>query len=315
MSQTSARYIKTEYREKEDFRQGKFRVDSALDGNSYFLSDCENNLFKGIRRNATEYFSDNKIAWWKYGKNSSDEPTDHMVSSQIQCLNFLYALRNDDAAVLQLAQLFDSDIDAVLPVPGDKQPGYLSFEFVYDNKPLLNEDDAGAQRGAFCTSVDVFLIAMRKEQKLLIPIEWKYTESYLEPENRALEKGKGRTRQKRYNQLISDSKQLKTPTGLVHSLFYYEPYYELMRQTLLVEKMVEKKVADDFLHILVAPTENDALLKSSYACEQQDLVEVWKGQLLKSEKFQRIDSSQILDLLGQMPDYSALYYYLKLRYC
>ncbi|MGQ7868671.1 PGN_0703 family putative restriction endonuclease [Sunxiuqinia sp. sy24] len=315
MSQASARYIKTEYRQEEDYRQEKFRVGSALDGNSYFLSDRENNLFKSIRRDAIEYFSDNNIAWWKYGKNSSEYPTDHMVSSQIQCLNFLYALRNDEAAVLQLAQLFDGDIDAVLQVQGDKQPGYLSFEFVQENKALLNEDNDGVQRGAFCTSVDVFLIAKRKGQKLLVPIEWKYTESYLEPTNKALEKGKGRTRQKRYNQLISDSKQLKTPPDFEQSLFYYEPYYELMRQTLLVEKIVEKELADDFLHILVAPTANDDFLKNSYACELQGLGETWKSQLENPEKFMRIDSNQILDLLGQMPDYSALYNYLKLRYC
>ncbi|MFD0836022.1 hypothetical protein ACFQ0I_09620 [Mariniflexile aquimaris] len=277
----------------------------------FVLKDGENNLFAGVKPAVLDYFKNNEIAWW-----GDDEkfPSGHMLSSQIQCLNFLFAIRKDEEAVLKLAQLFNEEIGAVFPVAGDKEPTYLAFEFVFDNKALLKEDDEGAKRGAFCTSVDAFLIAAKNGRKLLIPIEWKYTESYLAPQNKALESRKGKTRQARYNQLIYESNQLKTPVDLEQSIYYFEPYYELMRQTLLVEQMVGKGVADDFLHILVAPEANTDFLQKSYSFEEHGLIKTWENHLEKPEKFIRVDSRQILNLLEQMPNYLALSKYLKLRY-
>ncbi len=287
---------------------GRFdKYDSLI----FVLQDGKNNLWSKIKPFVFDYFKVNEIAWWG---DDAQVPSGHMLSSQIQCLNFLFTLRNDQKAVLKLAQLFDEEIDMVWLVPGDIEFTYLAFEFVYENRILLNEDDDGAQRGAYCTSVDVFLLANRKGKKLLVPIEWKFTENYLEPKNKALEAGKGPTRQERYNYLIRESKQLKTPHDVAHSLYYYEPYYELMRQTLLVEQMIIKGVADDFLHILVAPDANVDLLRNSNLCEQQDLVETWKNQLEKPEKFKHVDTSQILGLIASLPNYSGLYNYLKLRY-
>lgn len=278
---------------------------------TFVLQDGENNLFSNIRSNVVDYFNENHIAWW--GDNQL-YPTGHLLSSQIQCLNYLFMLRNDQEAVLQLARLFDREIDAVYQIPSDKQPTYLAFEFTYKNDALLNENDRGAQRGAYCTSVDAFLVAARKGKKLLMPIEWKYTENYLEYENKALEGNTGQIRQSRYNHLILESKQLKSPSDLANSLYYFEPYYELMRQTLLVEQMVKSGVADDYLHILVLPQANSELLQKSYVCGDQNLVETWKNQLKNPEKFKMIDSAQIIEWLEQMPGYSALGRYLKLRY-
>lgn len=278
---------------------------------SFVLFNGINNLYPKIQSNVISYFEDHNIAWW--GDNLQ-VPSGHMLSSQIQCLNFLFTLRNDQNAVLKLAQLFDKNFDAVWHIPGDNEPAYLSFEFVYDNQNLLNEVDKGAQRGAFCTSVDVFMIATRKGEKVLLPIEWKFTETYLNPENKAMEEEKGKTRQARYNHLIQQSNQLKTPPDMAQSLYYYEPYYELMRQTLLVEQMVSKGLANDYLHILIAPKANTDLFQNSYLCDPQDLVESWKNQLENPNKFQQIDNFEILELIARLPDYSELSNYLELRY-
>lgn len=249
---------KLRYKHPEIFNQdkggGRFDEYESL---SFVLLDGLNNLYSKIHSHVIHYFEDNEIAWWG---DDSKVPTGHMLSSQIQCLNFLFAIRCDKYAVLQLAQLFDPEIDDIQPSIGDKDSGYIAFEFIYENAKLLNEDDRNAKRGKFCTSIDALIIAQRNGEKILVPIEWKYTECYLKDENKALEPEKGETRQSRYNQLISYSTQLKTLLLLENSIYYYEPFYELMRQTLLVERMVKFGIADDFLHILVVPSENKDLL-------------------------------------------------------
>ena len=195
------------------------------------LKDGKNNLYREIQNHACTYFKDNDISWWG---DDDEYPSGHLLSSQIQCLNYLFALRKDPDAVLELVQLFDSDIDDVLLTINDHDEGYLAFEFTYENEELLNENDFGAKRGRKCTSVDVFIIAKRKEQKILIPIEWKYTEKYTDGENKALEFSKGITRQNRYNRLIEKSKQLIDYENEEQSIYYYEPFYEFMRQRLQI---------------------------------------------------------------------------------
>ncbi|GET34465.1 hypothetical protein PbJCM13498_33280 [Prolixibacter bellariivorans] len=305
-------YYKGGFQMEEEIKQAAFRFNSKIKGYDYFLNKGEQNLHESIREQMVQYFQKNKIAWWTFN-HSKHKPTTHLVSSQIQCLNFLFVIRKDKNAVLRLAQLFDSEIDEVYPAISDKDPGYIAFEFTYENGKLLNESDAGARRGEYCTSVDAFIIARRHGKKVLIPIEWKYTEHYLKGENKALELSKGETRQKRYNGLITSSRQLRTLPDLAKSVYYYEPFYELMRQTLLVERMVDKGVGDDFLHILIVSVRNrDLLGKNSVLADA--LPTRWTKCLSDSAKFKIVDSMLILELLENEPFYSELVGYLKLRY-
>ena len=157
--------------------------------------------------------------------------------------------------------MFDERIDRVYPFPsGD----FIEFEFTYHNERILGENDKGAKRGVMCTSIDAFIIAGREDKKILVPIEWKYTEQYLMGANKALELHGGTKRQSRYNELIKHSWQLKDYTDMVHSCYYYEPFYELMRQTLLVEGMVK-----------------------------EDFETIWKSNLKHPEKFKIVDSRKI----------------------
>lgn len=277
----------------------------------FVLLSGENNFFKEIAQEARVYFKENDISWWGDNKTL---PSGHLLSSQIQCLNFLFALRKDKEAILKIVQLFDAAIDDILPTMLDKDAGYIAFEFICDNANLLGEDDAGAKRGEFCTSIDAFIIGLKNGKKILIPIEWKFTEAYLESENKALEPKKGKVRQSRYNHLIGKSTQLKTPVDFEDSIYYYEPFYELMRQTLLVEQMVAQGIADDYVHAIVIPPENKELLENSYTISQSNLESSWRNCLSNQSKFQIIDSMQILQIIEKLPSYSKLGEYLKLRY-
>jgi hypothetical protein len=114
----------------------------------------------------------------------------------------------------------------------------------------------------------------------LVPIEWKYTEHYGN-DNKAADgvaadpiNGKGAVRQRRYTQLIQESEQLKATDIAV---YYFEPFYQLMRQTLLAEQIVrhrneETLRADGFLHLHVIPSGNVALRRGCTGV----VVSIWK---------------------------------------
>ena len=305
-------HYKGGFQMEEELKQSYFRNSRRLNGCKYILRSGSENFYEFIYCKVKKYFKENNIAWWEYGGNSENEPTNHMVSSQVQCLNFLFALRNDKDAVLKIAQLFDSEINDVLPTIDDIDNGFIAFEFVYDNANILGENNT--ERGKYCTSIDVFIIGMRKDRKVLIPIEWKYTENYLDAKNKAQNNSKGKTRQSRYNHLIENSKQLKVLSNLPNSVYYFEPFYQLMRQTLLVEQMVLKGIADDFLHIIVIPFENEDFLSNNYSFTSDNFETTWRKSLYNQSKFKIIDSKRILKLIESLESYSEVAEYLTSRY-
>ena len=217
------------------------------------LKDGSKNLFSSICDDATNYFKFHKISWWHLAAEPSTAPTGNVLSSQIHCLNHLFGIRNNEEAIKAI--LFNATgikFDTILTALDND--GLIAFEFTYKNKELLGEDDAGAQRGAFCTSIDAMIRAQKDEKISLIPIEWKYTEPPIDKDKTCSK------RLQRYQHLIEESEQLIVPTGGVpHSIYMKEPQYELMRQTLLVEQMIRLGLADNFIHINVIPSKNEDL--------------------------------------------------------
>lgn len=260
--------------------------------------DKNKNLFHKIRQEAIDYFIEYKISWWQY-ENKPDSPTGHLVSSQIHCLNHLFALRKDKEALKEMmTQTTGLPIKEILPSPLDKD-GYLTFEFVYKNKSLLGEKYE--TRGAKCTSIDALVYAqLEDERKILFPIEWKYTETYY---------GKEATPEswKRYPDLISlEDSNLKE----VSDLYKADPYYELMRQTLLCEQIIRHKdcgiEAVDYSHIMVIPNAH-AELKTAI---ENNYIPTIKDK----SKFRIIDPQELLAPLEGNEKYSKLLEYLRKRY-
>ncbi len=267
----------------------------------YFLKpqDSDKNLYKGIRKEAIEYFKKYGIAWWQC-LNKQDEPTGHMVSSQINCLNHLFALRKDDVAIKAIIEnATNLKIEKVLQSPIDTDGGYITFEFVCKNKTLLGEKHE--TRGANCTSVDALVYVQTTDnQNILIPIEWKYTETYYgkEANEESLD---------RYPKLIDSASNLKK----WDDLYKADPYYELMRQTLLMEQIIKQKdingiKAVDFYHIMVVPDAHTEL---------KDAIEGKYIPTLKDKsKFHIIDPQILLSPLKGNDTYKDLITYLETRY-
>lgn len=190
-------------------------------------------------------------------------------------------------------------IKEVYPAPFDKDGGFISFEFVCKNKSLL--DEKYETRGANCTSIDALVyIHTTDGRKLLIPIEWKYTETYQskEAEESSLE---------RYPKLIDSESNLKKWCDLYKA----DPYYELMRQSLLMEQIMKKKEtseieAVDYRHIMVIPNSHVELKNA--------IEEKYMSNLKDKSKFRIIDPHELLAPIEDNDNYSDLITYLKTRY-
>lgn len=295
---------------REEYRQALFREKALLAGSEFTLQDGKDNLYCGATE-AIGYFGENRIPWRSPNHQSFLIPSTDMPSSQMQCVNYLFPLCRDKKVVLQLAQLFDSSInDVLLPILPCYGEQYIDFGFVYNNMRLLGEGAKNTLRGGVWTSADACIMARRGEKKILILIEWKYTESYCD----SFEKNVGSTiLRSRYNRLMKQSEQLVEFPAPEYGYYYYEPFYKLMRQTLLAEGIVREKVADDYLHVVVAPATNGDLFENNFSFTFDNLETTWKHCLRNPDKFVMIDSGRILrEVISSARP--SLAKYLKKRY-
>lgn len=318
-------YKDSQYARQEDLinNSGVFNGDK---GNGYFmgkprlfvLRDGVNNLYEPIRNDVLQYFKENKISWW-----CGDKPSGHTLSSQIACLNHLFAIMHDHDAVLAMLNGIRDEFEEVLPVSCDANPKYIGFEVVSTDDHL---NEKTSTRGSNCTSVDAFIYAKHKGGgKWLIPIEWKYTEHYANldksREDRYGEEkgsnGKGQERVRRYSALTDASTQLKSLGSYYGSVYYQEPFYQLMRQTLWAENIIkhqntETLKADDYMHIHVIPSANKDLLEKKYSVSSMSMEETWRSMLHDQSKYIIVSPENLLAPVAEK--YSELVSYLKKRY-
>lgn len=281
---------------------------------TFVLQDPEANLYAPIREYVKAYFAENGIDWWR-----GNGPSGHTLSSQIACLNHLVPIMNDAQTVLSMINGIRNEFTEELPISCDKHPAYISIEVVSDAGHL---NEKSSTRGANCTSVDALIMAKHQSGKtILIPIEWKYTESYptFDKSTEGDMKRKGLERQRRYNQLIQDSKQLKSLDLYEGSIYYQEPFYQLMRQTLWAEQVIKHKdteclKADDYWHVHIVPAANKTLLSCKYKVSGQSMEETWRSMLNDQSKYSIVDPSELFAPLSSKEEYSALVEYLKNRY-
>ncbi|MBP7887212.1 MAG: hypothetical protein KA076_08680 [Candidatus Marinimicrobia bacterium] len=295
----------------------------------FVLYDSLKNIYQPIVKDVVDYFDKNIISWWG-GKN----PTGHVLSSQIAYLNHLFQIRNDKLAVLKILENISPDFIDVFQIDTDKfLPAYIQFEAVSDND-YLNEGQP--TRGSNCTSIDALIYAKHKNgEKWLIPIEWKYTEFYNDADKSIEDsdkksvghvkgdEAKGIERLNRYcyntkGRLIDDSKYLKTVEQYRNSVYFFEPFYQLMRQTLWAEQMIKNKnretlKADNFINLHVIPENNEDLLKKVYKCSGLDMEKTWRNQLIDQSKYRIISPELLLNGIDSKK-YNDLLVYLKTRY-
>ena len=167
--------------------------------------------------------------------------------------------------------------------------GFVEFEFIGEKQYLK---ERGFIRGANCTSVDAVMIGKLKNgEKRIYFIEWKYTENYSShnmyiPECASVYDGL----------IVADDSPFMDSIDV--QAFYFEPFYQLMRQTLLAEECVKHKDhgVTSYRHIHVVPEENYNLrnkVTSRTLCGN-DIHEAWERVLKNKEYFISITPEKFL---------------------
>ena len=127
-------------------------------------------------------------------------------------------------------------------------------------------------------------------------------------------------RLRRYSQLIDSSSQLVTiPNGYLHTTYFVEPFYQLMRQTLWAEQVIAHKEqelikADDFIHVHVIPKENAQILYRKYKYAERVLEDTWRSLISDQSKYKWVTPEEITHIINQSGKYTELVEYLSIRY-
>ena len=199
-------------------------------------------------------------------------------SSAAACLNVLGSLRNDPNGLKEYLNQFGLQIEEIIEFPtmvdlgGEvyDDRGYVVFEWMGPkNSPIY---EIGGGRGDKRTSIDAFVLAVIAGKVTQLLIEWKFTESYLEPEYLNRFAGiKGIERLRRYTSALADLKKTKTlplkmetEGGWGLNELGYEPLYQLLRMTLLAKKTTplilnENLLIEDYRIVHLTHSQNSPL--------------------------------------------------------
>lgn len=288
---------------------------------AHLLRQSKHNLWEGIREEALLYFEQNGIKWHTQAHN--------LKSSQVACVNHLMGIRKSKDLILKMLQAYTPKVEFVdlLALPYEADETYIGFEVV-SGADWLNEGTPN--RGSNCTSIDALIYALDAEgKKWLIPIEWKYTEHYTVQDKGSEAGGKGETRHARYDALIQHSKFLKPQTKSVGSIYYQEPFYQLMRQMLWAEQIIHQTFAlvkpelqeefdnkelfraDVVLHLHIIPRANKYVVPKKFS--QEPIEKLWRDQLINPESYQVIDPKDLFAPIAKDLDEHWLAY-LEARY-
>jgi hypothetical protein len=255
-----------------------------------------------------------------------------MLSSQISCVNHLFHLRkNHENATAILKNIDNRIISAEKVSDGYGDDGYVEFESwgtkEYNNP--LNEKEEGyiqgkywkRQRGSFSTSVDAVMIGKKDDGKnLLVPIECKFTEDYTKNyDNSNILRPKKTSNSKSYDRLLKskncpiDTTQLKTLEDL-----YYEPFYQLMRQTLWAWRIVEanKFGCDEYIYLHIIPDENlkiQEITSPNLKLIGGNMSSVWKNLLKEPCRYIVRSLKDLLCPLKDDKNLISFFEYLKVR--
>lgn len=233
-------------------------------------------LLPEVRTTGPELFAVLGIPWHA---GVGDGPSNHLLSSQVQCVNALGQMVADPSR-LMLAFGDLLGIEEVLQI----EPGrYLTFEYI-GPQDFFNEVPGGERtRGARCTSVDAAFLHRARDGKVeLVLVEWKYTESY---SRRAANAGDATRRSRYWAALSADGSPVRHDLVPFDALLS-EPFYQLTRQQLLAraQERVRAEGADRVRVVHVAPEANQAYWASVHPVELKalgdDVATVW-GTLLR----------------------------------
>lgn len=272
----------------------------------FVLKQPRLNLWDGIRFDAIQYFQDNEITWWP---GSRTEPSGHLLSSQIAGINHLFLAREKKGFAARILQGIDPEVQEAVIVDS----GYVEFEFIGEAQYLKEKSFS---RGQNCTSIDAVMIGkLHSGDKRLYAFEWKYTEYYSRKDLYIPQRAQV------YDDLIRASDSPFVDSIDVRA-YYYEPFYQLMRQTLLAHLCVKNNDhgVSSYKHVHVVSPENHALLNKitspdfAHESTYDTIHDAWNAALREPNNFLATDPQELLRPINDAGDAPALIEYLAERY-
>lgn len=261
-------------------------------------------LLPEVRELALELFAELDIPWHA---GVASGPSNHLLSSQVQCVNALGQMVNDP---VRLVRAFGPSLGTARI--HEIEPGRsLTFEYIGADD-LLNEAVGGVRRrGTHCTSVDAAFVHTTVEGlRELVLIEWKYTESY---SRRKPAPSRDQVRFKRYGALLAAEDGPVDASLVPFDELLQEPLYQLMRQQLLAHELEKQQAhgAERVRVVHVLPAANEAYQASLYGQNVRGLgatvKEVWSRLLRLPDRFVQLDSAIFLDPQITSVDYVDRY--------
>jgi hypothetical protein len=266
------------------------------------VEHARENLLPETRDAALPLFAELGIPWHR---GIEGGPSNHLLSSQVQCVNALMPMVTDPERV---RRAFGSTLDIVEVL--EIEPGrHLTFEYVSPTDYLSEAVDGRRTRGASCTSVDAaFCYRTSAGATELALVEWKFTESYSTRHDSA----KDGVRAARYQARVEAPDSPIRP-GVPFALLLDEPFYQLVRQQLLAYAL-ESDPATPYstvrvLHVL--DPANAAYQASVVNPEMRQygetVGEIWRSLLSASDRYLSVDPAVFLDPAVTSEAYVARY--------
>jgi hypothetical protein len=207
---------------------------------------ADHNLHGSIRESSVEYFQARRMSWHA-GRETDPEslsrsPSNHLCCSQCACVNALAPMMRDADLLANVFRNFFPDLGEPLRFDADDALSdgtkpFLAFEWIGTQNYL--GEVGGRTRGANATSADFAFRFVRRDQKIQLVLgEWKYTERYTKKLESPEKLNKTRLRTYRAAFDRWNSIQPKLPP---YEAFFSEPFYQLMRLTLLAQEMERAK--------------------------------------------------------------------------
>ena len=276
----------------------------------FVLKDQTLNIWKGVRAEVIAYFHQNSISFWE----SINRPSGYLLSSQIACINHLFFMRQRQDVATVVLQGLDRNVKRALRIEKDENDiGFVVFEENGQNNYLKERSRI---RGAHSTSIDAAMLALMKDgTRKLFLIKWSYAECF---SGRSKEiNNKGLYSIFNYKPFLEDLDSPIKSCDLIG--LSIEPYFQLMRQTLLAHEMTKANDygATDYTHLFVVPSGNQDFLGVNVASsrlEGSSLTETWSKLLKTPGKYIIIDPKEFLEPSIDCTDTKEIISYLKKRY-
>lgn len=259
-------------------------------------TEADRNLLPEAK-GAVAFFDRHHLQWHR---GLYHGPTNHLISSQVQCVNALFAMTTNPSLI---KRAFGEELHIAEVIPIEDDGAYLTFEYNGGGRDYLGEGRSGRPltRGANSTSTDAaFRYRTSAGEEELALVEWKYTEQYLGSKLSADRKG---VRELRYRTWFEAADGPLDADAVPYQAVFVEPLYQLVRQQLLAWR-IERSDSDTaqavrVLHI--APSGNakywHSLDRHTHRLNGESVQGVWQRMLRDSHRnrFQSIDAARFAD--------------------